>query len=117
MKLSIRQRHLDDSALPVDHVERRVRVALAKFGETVAAVHCTLDDINGPRGGVDKLCRLRIWPRQGRELVVVEMAEDLERAVDLAAERAARRVARRLARTRQANTSDRAAARMATTAG
>ena len=47
-----------------------------------------VDDINGPRGGVDKRCRVRAESTSGSSITV--------RAVDRIAERAVDRAARRL---------------------
>jgi hypothetical protein len=38
-----------------DHIERRLRFALARFGSRVERVIVFLHDRNGPRGGIDKV--------------------------------------------------------------
>ena len=60
-----------------------------------------LSDINGPRGGRDKRCRIQV-PFAGKPNVVIEDTEsDLYVAIDRAAERAERAVVRRLERLRE----------------
>ena len=60
-----------------------------------------LSDINGPRGGRDKRCRIQV-PFPGTRNVVIEDTEaDLYVAIDRAAERAERAVVRRLERLRE----------------
>jgi|JI10StandDraft_1071094.scaffolds.fasta_scaffold00206_11 putative sigma-54 modulation protein len=94
MEIVIRTRQLDLTPALRDHVRRRLAFALGRLGPAVRAVQVTLADVNGPRGGVDKRCRMRIV---GDELpaVVVEAADaDVHAAIDLAAERAGRAVIR-----------------------
>jgi len=60
-----------------------------------------LSDINGPRGGNDKRCRIKV-PLAGRQDVVIEDTEaDLYVAIDRAADRTERALARRLERLRE----------------
>ena len=47
------------------HVERRARFALGRFADRVVRVKIQLADVNGPRGGVDKRCRVRLRCRLG----------------------------------------------------
>lgn len=100
MKLVIRSRGIELSPPLHDLVVRRVRFALSRLDGAIRDVHVTLADVNGPRGGVDKVCRLRIrGPRIGA-LVVEDRDDVLERAVDRSVDRAARAVVRALERER-----------------
>ena len=84
-----------------DHVERRLSFALGRFGNRIDRVTVWLEDLNGPRGGVDKRCRIEARVlRSGRLQVEVTDAE-IEPAVDRAADRIARRVKDGLDRMRQ----------------
>jgi ribosome-associated translation inhibitor RaiA len=59
-----------------------------------------LRDVNGPRGGVDMGCRVVVWLR-GRKAVIVDAVDrDLYAAVDLAAAKLREAVRRRLKRRR-----------------
>jgi putative sigma-54 modulation protein len=57
-----------------------------------------LKDINGPRGGVDKLCQVRLTLPRLRDIVIEDTQADLYVAIDRAADRASRTLNRRLAR-------------------
>jgi len=82
-----------------EHAERRLQFALIRVG--VRAVRVCLFDVNGPRGGNDKRCRIQI-PMSGAPKVVVEDSEsDLYLAIDRAVDRTERTVARRLGRLRE----------------
>ena len=75
-----------------------LRAALDRFVGAVREVRATLHDDNGPKGGVDKRCliRLRLLPRG--EAVISKSAADVLAAVALAAEGAKESVARRIGR-------------------
>lgn len=83
------------------HVRRRLHFALDRIGDRIRRVVVRLSDINGPRGGADKCCRIRIHLDKLPEVVIEDTQSDLHAAVDRAAERAARTIARRLARRRE----------------
>jgi hypothetical protein len=60
----------------------------------------TVTDINGPKGGADKQCRLRVRGDSIPTLVVEHVGIDTVATVALAAERAEQVVLRTLARRR-----------------
>ena len=81
-----------------DYSERRLRFALARVAGRVRLITVRFFDINGPRGGIDKRCRVRAT-LNGLGAVVIEDTEaDLYLAIDRAADRIGRTVMRRLAR-------------------
>ena len=84
-----------------EHTERRLQFALNWASHDVRTVTVRLFDINGPRGGNDKRCRIQI-PLAGLQNVVIEDTEtDLYVAIDRATERTERTVTRRLERLRE----------------
>lgn len=60
MKITIRARHLDLTTELQDEIRRRIHLAFGRLGSWVRAVDVTVADINGPKGGADKQCRLRV---------------------------------------------------------
>lgn len=90
-----------DITLPdalTEYARRRVRMAVGRFGRKIAHVTVRIADVNGPRGGADKLCRVeaRLWGRL--PLVAEETAADLRQAVDRAVDRIGRAIERAVAR-------------------
>lgn len=81
------------------HVHRRLRSALGWALTRRLAVW--LSDINGPRGGRDKRCKIQISLDHGKTIIIEDTEEDLYAAIDLAAGRADRALARQLARSRK----------------
>lgn len=74
----------DGRAYAIDRVER----ALATARTHIRKVMIYLTDLNGPRGGADKLCRLAVTLDTGRPVVVVTNGETVTGAVDGAADKA-----------------------------
>lgn len=80
------------------YVGRRVHFALDRFSTRIPRVTVRLSDVNGPRGGVDKQCRIQVRLDGHGPLVVTGFAEDLYPAIDSACSRMGRVVARSLDR-------------------
>jgi ribosome-associated translation inhibitor RaiA len=86
---------IDDSHR--DFIERRLLFALGRFGGRIRRVLVRLEDVNGPRGGLDKRCHIDAR-LAGRGTLVVEVRDvELEPAISRAAERIGRRVRDELA--------------------
>ena len=82
------------------HTERRLQFALGRFNAQVSRLWVRLSDVNGPRGGDDKRCHVRITLTDAPEVVIEDTEADLYVAIARAADRAGRTVARRLGRSR-----------------
>lgn len=82
------------------HVQRRLHFALSRFEGRIARAIVRLSDLNGPRGGVDKDCRLQIRLHGLPDVVVEDTEADLYVAISRAADRAGRTLDRRLRRAR-----------------
>lgn len=82
----------------ITFANRRLLFALSRFGSKIASVTLTVEDVNGPRGGIDKRCQLLIKMRRGQDIVLSDTDHDLKSCVSRIADRAGRTVARRLCR-------------------
>lgn len=82
------------------YIRRKLGMKLGKFAMAIERVSVRLRDVNGPRGGVDRQCQVKVVV-SGLPSVVVE-AQDavLEAAIDEAIAAAARGVRRSLQRRR-----------------
>ena len=79
-----------------ERVGRRIHFALGRFAGRIKNVSVRLADVNGPRGGVDKACTVRIQAGLRRALIIREQQSDIHTAVAIAAERAGRSITRQL---------------------
>lgn len=100
MKLVIRARALELTSDLRDAVTRRIGFALSRLASAIDAVDVTLADINGPRGGLDKVCRIRVRGPGLPAIVIEETHADIRAASDAAAARAGRTVLRAIQRRR-----------------
>jgi ribosomal subunit interface protein len=98
MELDIRGLHVPLVDPVAAHARHRLDLSLSRFSPRIRHVDVRLDDVNGPRGGIDKTCHVTIELVHGGVVRTHAKAETLGAAVDLAAHRAARRLARRFDR-------------------
>jgi len=79
------------------HAERCLGFALRRFARRIDRVTVWLEDVNGPRGGVDKRCRIAVRLRPNGAAFVAKSAADAYVAIGRAAGRAGAAVARKIA--------------------
>ena len=82
------------------YAQGRFAFALDRARHLVHQVSIRLADINGPKGGKDKQCKVQITLPSGRAVVINDLDSDLYVAIDKAADRASRTVSRRMERQR-----------------
>lgn len=98
MQIGIQTRNFDLTQALRSHAERRLRFALTSADNHVQRIIVRLSDINGPRGGEDKRCRLQVVLAGLPDVVVEDTEADLYFAIDRAVDRAGRSVMRRINR-------------------
>jgi putative sigma-54 modulation protein len=100
MKLEIRREDVGISSEIQAHVERRLAFALGRFGGRIQRVAVYLADLNGPKGGVDKRCRLVARLGRAGTMIVEDRDADVTALIDRASERLASGIQRMLDRKR-----------------
>jgi len=96
MRLRLATRGIELSSDLNDYVRRRAHFSLGRFAGRIRSLSIRLGDVNGPRGGIDKLCDIRVDVRLGQEVIVRERQASIHAAVAFAMERAERAVQRQL---------------------
>jgi hypothetical protein len=81
MNLELRTRHLVVHPRIRELCQRHLLFALGRFEEHVRRVQLWIEDVNGPRGGRDLRCVLRLVLRHGGALAVECTDERLELAI------------------------------------
>ena len=100
MKTEVRFHGLESSESLRNHAARRIHFHLSRFGHELSAVVVRIGDVNGPKGGLDKRCRVTVrGPRVGSSSLD-EYSGDAWSAVDLAVERISRNIGRSLEKAR-----------------
>jgi ribosomal subunit interface protein len=98
MNLDVRGRHMQVSDALRAHLARRLAFALGRVSHRIGSVRVRLEDVNGPKGGIDKCCRIAVRGDRGWIVMIEEWDSDAYGAVDRAAGRAGRAVQRTLGR-------------------
>ena len=96
MSVEIRTHNLELSDALRNYIQHRLHLSLRRFERRVRRVTIRLADINGPRGGVDKSCRIDANLDPLGSVVLEERNLDLYSAVDQAARRFRRSLIRAL---------------------
>lgn len=98
--IDLRSPNLPISVALREHVARRLDFAIRRFAHRIPRVVVRIVDVNGPKGGPDKRCRMIAYI-DGTEVVLVEATDsDAYAAASQAAIRLEERVTRALTRRR-----------------
>lgn len=100
MQIDIQARHFSLTEALRTYAERRLNIALSHSDEQIQRVVMRLSDINGPRGGEDKLCHLQVVLNGQQDVIVEDTESDMYVAIDRAVDRAGRTVVRKIERQR-----------------
>ena len=98
MKIDIQSRGFSLTDALHRYAQRRLHFVMSYCGDHINRVVVRLSDVNGPRGGADKRCHIRIVLAGIPSVVVEDTEADLYAAIDRACDRARRTVVRRIDR-------------------
>ncbi len=101
MRIDIQSLGFPLTAALVRHTEYRLRVALTRISDRIKHVVVRLGDNNGPRGGKDKFCRMRVHVDRSHPVQIEDTGVDLYAVIDRVAERAGRNAGKRVDRLRE----------------
>ena len=96
MKMRLAAHGIDLSGDLKDYIRRRVHFSLGRFAARIRSLSIRVADANGPRGGVDKCCDIRVDVGLRQPVIVHERQANLHVAVAFAMERAERAIQRQL---------------------
>lgn len=96
MKLRLSQQGVELSTELKEFIRRRIQFSLGRFAGRIKSLSIRLADVNGPRGGVDKCCNIRVDAGLRQQVIVRECQATIHAAVAFATERAERAVRRQL---------------------
>lgn len=101
MQIDIQARSFSLTDALRSHVQRRIGFSLGTLDEYIRRIVVRLSDVNGPRGGEDKQCRIQIVMERLSDVVIEDTEANMYTAIDRATDRAGRTVGRRLSRQRE----------------
>jgi hypothetical protein len=85
LKIEVRTRGFRATEALSAHVERAVSRSVSRIRSRPPAVLAYLSDLNGPRGGIDKQCRLRGRLAGGAEVLATAAGPDMYEVIGRAA--------------------------------
>ena len=97
MQITVQSRSFKLTDALRNHVHTRLGFTFSRASNRVQFIQVRLSDLNGPRGGIDKRCSIKVSMGGLADVVVDDVQTDMYLAIDRAAGRAARTVMRRLA--------------------
>lgn len=87
MKVNIRSNGIDVTDALRKHAEGTLASSLDRFYRRLESVSLFLADLNGPRGGVSKLCQITAQFKSGRVVSILQKDSEIEPAIKRAADR------------------------------
>ena len=96
MQVEIRGKGFDVTAVLSTYIQRRLVFALGRFDRGVERVLVRVEDTNGPKGGIDKRCRVAVVIPHSMTAVMEGKAPNIRVAINRAVTKASRYVAGRL---------------------
>ena len=96
MLVHIQSRHFSLSEALSRYVRNKTQVMLGRYEAKIIRVDVSLFDINGPKGGEDKCCKIIVKMGSANSIVVQETAEDVYDAINTCTRRGRRAVKRQL---------------------
>lgn len=79
----------------------RLRDALSRFSAQISNATLVVEDVNGPRGGVDKQCRITVQTRRFGTLSVTSQDASAGKCIAMAVTRLSRTLQRRVSKNRR----------------
>ena len=98
MQFEIHGNHMTITNQLRGHIERRFCFALERFASRIRRVRVSIGDLNGPRGGIDKRCRVTVALARSTMLVIEERDSSIYAAIDRVADKAGMCIGRRIKR-------------------
>ncbi len=96
MQLQLYSLNVSTSPALHAHAERRFHTSMARILQRIGHVVIRVADLNGPRGGSDMQCNVRVQVLGGDTIAIREADQCLYRAIDRAASKADRLVKEKL---------------------
>lgn len=96
MIVNIQSRHFSLTPPLSDYIQSKIRLIMGRFEHKIMRIEVCLSDVNGPKGGEDKHCKIIVKPTNSPTIVVQETASDMYDAISACSKRVKRTVKRNL---------------------
>lgn len=88
MELTITDLNVDINSENMSLIREKAHKVFNKVCDNIQKVTITINDINGPKGGKDKLCKVVLFVRGMPDIVVTDNQSSVSSAVNVALSRA-----------------------------
>lgn len=88
MELTITNINIDLTSQNIERIKQKTRRMFHKLYDQVQLIKVTLNDVNGPKGGKDKHCKVVILAKGMRDIVIKDSQTSIMSAVNIALSRA-----------------------------
>ena len=88
MELTITDLKIELSTENLSQIRIKARSMFDKFLDQVQVIKITVDDVNGPKGGKDKLCKIVIYSKCMPDVIITDSQYSAVAAVNFALSRA-----------------------------
>lgn len=102
MKLLIKARKIKLEATTKEYMKHRVSFAFARARHLIRTLTITIADVNGPKGGNDKQCKVLIRTNDLSDIVITETQSNLQASIDRALTRSSQNLLQRIKRKKSA---------------
>lgn len=96
MKISIHTRGFSLSDALAKHTDSKLRLALGLYRDKIQRAEVFLCDVNGPKGGEDMSCKIKVKAKGYSSIVTQQTANDMYDAINICSHKVKRTVGRRL---------------------
>jgi ribosome-associated translation inhibitor RaiA len=83
-----------------DYITQRLQKRLSKFARSIERVTVRLRDVNGPRGGIDHACNIKVVLRRQSSVIVEHQADSAREAFNSAIAATEQAIRQSIGRTR-----------------
>ncbi|WP_419811094.1 HPF/RaiA family ribosome-associated protein [Bacterioplanoides sp.] len=98
MQIEIQSRNIPLTKELRSLLKKRVEFAFNRFHHRIQKIRVRLDDINGPKGGIDKDCQFYLTLPDQPDVVVRSQASEIEAAISKTASRSASALSRKFSK-------------------
>ena len=98
MQLEVNSRQTDIDEDVLCKAKRLLRFSLSRFKGAISRVKLMFNDVNGPKGGIDKRCRIMVKMKTAGQIVVENDGMDYIETLSICLDRLTRAIRRKIDR-------------------
>lgn len=81
-----------------NHTEAKILQAFQRLAHNIHKIVIRLEDINGPRGGIDKRCSIQLYPKNSTIIVLASLHSEMYTAIDTSIDKTRQRLTQKIKR-------------------